>query len=76
MKTIVLTPAYGRDYSSAVDAETDFLENRDFILWNPVDPWNGKPANLRDLRNYSDYTHAQIRFNFNRGLTVVFIQDE
>jgi|2_EtaG_2_1085320.scaffolds.fasta_scaffold31506_2 hypothetical protein len=57
--TIVLLPAYGRDYTSATDAEFAFLSNRDFMC-----ELSGKYANLSDLKNLlPSVQHAKLRYN-------------
>jgi hypothetical protein len=47
MKT--LTPAYGRDYRSKKAAIDDFEANKDFILNDITDQYDGKPCNKSDL---------------------------
>lgn len=43
-----LCPAYGRDYKSAKEAKTAFLEGKDFIYNNIISPYNGKYCSVRD----------------------------
>lgn len=64
-----VVPAYGRDYKNADDAVADFKAGKDFILMDITSPWDGKPANWQDLRNY--YSQVNIRFNNQRDVVVV-----
>jgi len=41
----VLSPAYGRDYKSAAAVKADWIDNKDFILEDPLDPYCGQPVN-------------------------------
>lgn len=62
-----LTPAYGRDYKSASDAQTDFNAGLDFIFHDVTSPYDGKPCSIRD---FPDGTDIKIRFNSMRSLVV------
>lgn len=44
-KYVKVTPAYGRDYTSAKAAKADWQAGKDFILQDFSSPWNGKPIN-------------------------------
>jgi hypothetical protein len=46
MKTITVTPAYGRDYTSAKAAAAAWKEGKDFLLADPQSPWCGRPINV------------------------------
>lgn len=48
-KWITVVPAYGRDYKSAAKAKADWEAGKDFIIKNFNSPWDGKPANKKDL---------------------------
>ena len=43
-----LTPAYGRNYTSAAAAKRDWLAGKDFILQDVTSQWDGKPTNKDD----------------------------
>ncbi len=47
---MTLTPAYGRDYTSAKAVLADFHANKDFIINDFTSRYDGKPCNLGDLR--------------------------
>ena len=63
-----LTPAYGRDYKSKKAVLTDFDANKDFILNDITDQYDGKPCNKSDLTGTG--TH-QIRYGNLRKVMVV-----
>ena len=42
---MVLTPAYGRDYTSQTAVLKHFYEGKDFIVNDITNRWNGKPIN-------------------------------
>ena len=44
-----LIPAYGRDYKSKAQILADLEAQKDFIIADISNPWDGKPANKRDL---------------------------
>ena len=60
MKSITLTPAYGRDYKNQNDVKSDFNNNKDFIIADFFNQWDGKPANKQDLK--SEYNQVMIRY--------------
>ena len=70
MKTLTLTPAYGRDYKNVKDVKHDFDGNKDFIIADFFNPYDGKPANKADLTG--EYTHVNIRYN--RLMKIVVIK--
>lgn len=47
--TIVLTPAYGRDYKSAKAAKEDLLNGKDFAVSDIAHPFCGRNCSVRDL---------------------------
>jgi hypothetical protein len=47
MKTLI--PAYGRDYKSKKAVLADWQADKDFIIADFSDPYDGKPANHSDL---------------------------
>ncbi len=47
---ITLTPAYGKDYKSKKACLTDFDNNKDFILNDFTNIYDGKPCNKSDLK--------------------------
>jgi len=48
MRTVTVTPAYGRDYKSSAKALEDWYGGKDFILQDVQSPWDGKPINFSD----------------------------
>ena len=64
MSTVILTPAYGRDYKNKAQVTNDWKDGKDFIIRNITDPYEGKPCSIRDTKFLKDagYTHAQIRY--------------
>jgi len=45
---MTVTPAYGRDYSSAKAARMDWQKGNDFIIRDVTSRWDGKPCSIRD----------------------------
>lgn len=43
-----VTPAYGRDYTSAKKAVADWQAGKDFIIADIHDQYDGKPINIDD----------------------------
>ena len=70
MHTVHLTPAFGRDYKSRSEIQHALLENRDFILNNPADRYDGKPVNAEQLVEVG-YTHAQVRYAGQRKVALI-----
>lgn len=64
----LVTPAYGRDYTSAKAAIADWRAGRDFILRNPLSPWDGKPISI-EADTYGD--PVTIRYARGRRKVVV-----
>ncbi len=62
-----LTPAYGRDYKTAKAAKADWNANKDFIINDFFDPYDGKPANKRDMPR----KRVMLRFDNLRKITTV-----
>lgn len=58
--SITLIPAYGRDYKNKKEVLKDFEENKDFLIADFFHPYDGKPANKTDLK---DYSMILIRYN-------------
>ena len=67
MKTITLTPAYGRDYTSKVAVSQDFQLGKDFIIAQYGHPYDGKPCNKADLPEWT----VNIRYSKLRKITNV-----
>lgn len=62
-----LTPAYGRDYSSAAKAKADYLKNKDFILRDFHSPYDGKPCSKLDFKGET----VELRYNNDQYATTV-----
>ena len=70
MSHTTVTPAFGRDYTSAKAAKADWEAGKDFILRDMSSRWDGKPINLEDAKG-AGYTEVNIRFANNAKLVVV-----
>lgn len=46
---IGLTPAYGRDYATRKAVLVDLKANKDFIISDHFDRWDGKPVSPHEL---------------------------
>lgn len=60
-----LTPAYGRDYSSAAKAKEAYHNGSDWILNDITSPWNGKYCSCRDF----DGVQVMLRYKNNENAT-------
>lgn len=47
--TMTLTPAYGRDYTSKKAVQAALDSDKDFIVADFGNPWEGKPVNKSQL---------------------------
>ena len=63
---ITLTPAYGRDYVSKKKVLADWNSDRDFIINEIGNPYDGKPANKPQFQGET------VKFRYAR-LTKVFV---
>lgn len=70
MSMITVSPAYGRDYSTAKSAKSDWLANKDFFIQDFFSPWDGKPINREDCSRAYPGASVQIRFCNMRKQTV------
>jgi len=59
MKSLTVIPAYGRDYKSGKAAKADWNNDKDFIIADMFNPYDGKPINKQDSAGYK----ISIRFN-------------
>lgn len=49
---LTVTPAYGRDYKTAKAAKADWAANKDFIIADIMNRWDGKPINRPQAQGY------------------------
>ena len=70
MKYLTVTPAYGRDYTTAKAALADWKAGKDFIVRDISDPYDGKPINLQDACALAPVT-INIRYKRLAGVTSV-----
>lgn len=64
---MTLLPAFGRDYTTAKAAKADFLANKDFIVADFFNPYDGKPVNREQLTGQT----VTLRFHSKRKTTTV-----
>lgn len=69
-KYVVVTPAYGRDYTSKAKAIADWEAGKDFILQDITSRWDGKPINKEDAKR-AGFSAVNIRFKRNTQVAVV-----
>jgi len=62
----ILTPAYGRDYTSAQKAIAAYQSGKDWILNDITSPWDGKPCSCRDFPGEP----VELRYSKLRKLTI------
>lgn len=63
MRTLTLTPAYGRDYKSVKAVAADWEANKDFLIADISSPWDGKPVNRDSLVRSGEATHVNVRYH-------------
>ena len=66
---MTLTPAYGRDYNTAVAVRKDLAAGKDFIINEFGNRWDGKPTNKDQLTGSG---LVKIRY---RKLTQVIVEE-
>ena len=69
--TVVLTPAYGRDYTSKAQVQADWDADKDFILNDFSSRWDGKPINRSQIESESGVRYVNIRFKKMRNVHVI-----
>ena len=67
---MTLTPAYGRDYKSKKAVLDDFEADKDFIINDVRDRWDGKPVNKSQLKE-SGTKSVSIRYQKQTKVIVV-----
>ena len=60
---MILTPAYGRDYRSKQAVLDDFNADKDFILNDLYDPWDGRPLNRPQIIELKTVTEVTFRYD-------------
>ena len=58
---MTVTPAYGRDYTTAKAAKADWKAGKDFILQAFGNRWDGKPVNIESGANITTIRFAKLR---------------
>jgi len=69
METIQIAPAYGRDYTSKQKAVIDFDADKDFVIMDIENKYNGKFCNKSQL--VGKYEEVRIRYNNNRRIATI-----
>ena len=69
MRSVTLTPAYGRDYKNKQSVLDDWHAHKDFIINDVVHPYCGRPANKLDLSESLD--QVMIRYGKLRKMLVI-----
>ena len=67
----ILTPAYGKDYTSVTQARVAYFAGADFILNDITSPWDGKPCNGYNFIG----EEVKIRFANMRKFTFITFTD-
>ena len=65
-----IIPAYGRDYKTIKAVKADFDANKDFIVADFSDRYDGKPVNKSDIKS-TGQTTILIRYSQLRKITNV-----
>jgi hypothetical protein len=68
---LTLIPAYGRDYKSKAAVMKDWKEDKNFVVANLFDPWDGKLCNKEDLERNGSVKGVNIRYDGLRKIVVV-----
>jgi hypothetical protein len=61
-KSIRIVPAYGRDYTTLAALKEDYDANKDFIIRDVSNRWDGKPCNKSDIEAQG-ITEVWVRFD-------------
>ena len=69
MNTKTLSPAYGRDYTSAKAVKADWNANKDFVIQDFFDKYDGKPINKEQADQH--YGAVMIYYNAMQKFTVI-----
>ena len=70
MSRINLTPMPGKDFKSQKEVEKAFKADKDFLINDMFNRWDGKPCNRSSLKEAGVQT-AQIRYgNLRKAITV------
>lgn len=67
---MTLVPAYGRDYTSGKAVKADFEANKDFMISDFFDKYDGKATNREDLIR-AGVKSVNIRFKQLRNVVVI-----
>ena len=67
IRSIIIAPAYGRDYKSAAEARQAYYAGKDFIIESIDSPYWGTYCSIRDLKSYD----VEIRFDRCRKFTII-----
>ncbi len=70
MTRLTVTPAYGRDYSTAKAARAAWADGKDWIVADYQSPWDGKPINASDARS-AGIIEVTLRFGGLRKIAIV-----
>ena len=65
MNTLILKPAYGRDYKNKAMVLADWQSNKDFIICNFNSPWCGRPVSISSIIDLkaSGYSNIELRYS-------------
>jgi len=66
---MTVTPAYGRDYKSAIDAKAAWNSGKDFIIQDITSRWDGSYINKQDADGNG--VKVMIRYNSLRNIVRV-----
>lgn len=66
-----LVPAYGRDYKTVKAVKADWLAEKDFIIADFSDRYDGKPINREDAINAGI---RRVGIRYNRLMKQTFIE--
>jgi len=69
-KRLTLVPAYGRDYKSKKAVQADLAANKDFTICDISCQYDGKYANLQDLKA-AGYEELNVRYKRLTMVTVI-----
>lgn len=67
---MLLSPAYGRDYTSKAQVLADLTLDKDFKVRDPRSRWYCLPVNATQLRNAGIKTVA-VRYDGNRKVALI-----
>jgi hypothetical protein len=72
MRTLVVTPAYGRDYKSKKAASQDWKDGKDFVSRDFSMP--DRPLSIRDTEALKSEGFGEVQIRYKRMMNLVVVK--